>query len=348
MRISVHRRNRFNGSTVGLISVHKEPLVYLDGRFVEKSKATVSVFDHGLLYGDGIFEGIRAYNGSVFRLVDHIDRLYDSAKSIRLTMPLTKREMTEAVLDTMRKNQLRDAYIRLVVTRGVGDLGVDPALCKDPTTFIIAEPAESVLGPRELRVVNVMVSAYRRDAVDATSHEIKSLNYMNSILAKLEANSAGADDAIILDHRGFVSEASVTNVFLVKDGDVSTPSAAAGILHGITRARIISLCSDLGIDVAQRDVTPFELTSADEVFLVGTKSEIRAVGSISGVEVGSGGAGELTRKLYAEFCKVVQRAEEGTPVYETGSVTVQRRSPGPASLSRRRRHPGPLPQGLKQ
>ncbi|HXY56170.1 MAG TPA: aminotransferase class IV, partial [Nitrososphaerales archaeon] len=154
----------------------KEPLVYLDGKFVEKSKATVSVFDHGLLYGDGIFEGIRAYNGCVFRLSDHIDRLYDSAKSVHLKVPLTKHEMTEAVLETMRKNLLKDAYVRLVVTRGAGDLGVDPTLCKVPTVFIIAEPMASALGPREPKVIKVMVSSYRRDSVDATSHEIKSLN----------------------------------------------------------------------------------------------------------------------------------------------------------------------------
>ncbi|HUH82380.1 MAG TPA: branched-chain-amino-acid transaminase [Nitrososphaerales archaeon] len=297
-----------------------EPLVYVDGEFVERSKAVVSVFDHGLLYGDGIFEGIRAYNGSVFRLVDHINRLYDSAKSIRLKMPLTKQEMIEAVLETLRKNQLRDAYIRLVVTRGTGDLGVDPALCKNPTMFIIAEPMVSVFGPREPRVVRMMVSSYRRDAVDATSHEIKSLNYMNSILAKIEANSAGADDAILLDRRGFVSEGSVTNIFLVKGGKLSTPSSAAGILHGITRDRIIRLCADLGMDVEQRDVTLFELSTADEVFLVGTKSEILAVGEISGAKVGMGGVGAVTELLYQEFSKIVQRAEEGTPVYEPESV----------------------------
>ena len=299
-----------------------EPLVFVDGKFAPKSKAVVSVFDHGLLYGDGIFEGIRAYNGSVFRLADHINRLYDSAKSIRLKIPMTKHEVTEAVLETLRKNQLRDAYIRVVVTRGAGDLGVDPNLCKTPTIFIITEPMASALGPSEPKVVRMMVSSYRRDAVDATSHEIKSLNYMNSILAKIEANSAGADDAILLDHRGFVSEASVTNIFVVKDGRVATPSTAAGILHGITRDRLIKLCSDLGLDVQQRDVTPFELTTADEVFLVGTKSEILAVGSISGAKVGTGGAGPLTKRLFHEFAKVVQRAEEGTSIYEAESVSI--------------------------
>jgi len=300
----------------------KEPLVYLDGKFFGKSKAAVSVFDHGLLFGDGIFEGIRAYGGSVFRLADHVDRLFDSAKSIRLEIPLNKHEMTEAVLETIRRNELRDAYIRLVVTRGSGDLGVDPALCRSPTIFIIAEPMASVLGPREPRVIKVVVSSYRRDRVDATSHEIKSLNYMNSILAKIEATGAGADDAIMLDQRGFVSEATVSNIFLVKNRRVATPSFGAGILHGITRDRVIRLCSDLGLDLQERDITPFELSTADEVFLVGTKSEILAVGSVSGVSVGSGGAGPITKHLYREFCKVVLRAEEGTPVYEAESVSL--------------------------
>jgi branched-chain amino acid aminotransferase len=300
----------------------KELLVYIDGRFVEKSKATVSVFDHGLLYGDGVFEGIRSYGGSVFRLVDHIDRLYDSAKSIHLAIPLTKHEMTEAVLETLRKNHLRDAYIRLVVTRGTGDLGVNPLLCKEPTIFIIAEPTATVLGPKDPKVVRLVVASIRRDRVDATSHETKSLNYMNSILAKIEANNAGVDDAILLDQRGFVSEASATNVFLVKDGKVSTPSSAAGILHGITRERMIRLCSDLGLDVQQRDITPFELITADEVFLVGTKAEVLAVGNIGGAKIGTGGVGPLTRKLYQEFARVVHRPEEGTPAYEAESVSV--------------------------
>jgi branched-chain amino acid aminotransferase len=301
--------------------MNREPQVYIDGKFVDKSNASISVFDHGLLYGDGIFEGIRAYNGSVFRLVDHINRLYDSAKSIRLKIPLTKHEMIEAVLETLRKNQLRDAYIRLVVTRGSGDLGIDPAACKNPITFIIAEPAASLLGQGEPRVVKVMISSYRRDSVDATSHEIKSLNYMNSIMARMEANSFGVEDAIMLDHRGFVSEGSATNVFVVKDGKISTPSSAAGILHGITRDRLIRLSSDLGMDVDRRDITPFELTVADEIFLAGTKAEILAVGSIAGAKVGVGVPGPITKQLFQEFSKVVLRAEEGTPVYEE-SVSV--------------------------
>jgi branched-chain amino acid aminotransferase len=300
--------------------MQKDLLVYINGSFVERSKATVSVYDHGLLYGDGVFEGIRAYNGIVFKLEEHIARLYESAKIIRLKLPVPPHEMSERVLETLRKNRLRDAYIRLVVTRGPGDLGVDPTHCADPTLFIITEPMATVLGPREPKVVQLIVSTVRRDAVDATTHEIKSLNYLNSILAKIEANSVGADDAILLDRRGFVSEASVTNLFMVKEGKVATPSSAAGILHGITRARVIKLCDDLGIDVQERDVTPFEVFTADEVFLVGTKSEIVAVGSVKDVRIGTGAAGPITRRLVKEFSKLVQRPEEGTPIYRAEKV----------------------------
>jgi branched-chain amino acid aminotransferase len=302
--------------------MQKELFVYVNGMFVEKSKAVVSVFDHGLLYGDGVFEGIRAYNGIVFKLEEHIARLYDSAKTIRLKIPMAPDEMSQAVLQTLRKNHLKDAYIRLVVTRGPGDLGVDPALCARPTLFIITEPMATVLGPHEPKVVRLTISTVRRDAVDATTHEIKSLNYLNSILAKIEANNAGADDAILLDRRGFVSEASVTNLFMVKGGKIATPSSAAGILHGITRARIIDLCGDLAFDVQERDVTPFEVFTADEVFLVGTKSEILAVGSVNDVKIGSGTAGPITRRLLREFSKLVQRPEEGTPIYQTQALRV--------------------------
>jgi branched-chain amino acid aminotransferase len=300
--------------------MQKDLLVFMNGSFVERSKAVVSVFDHGLLYGDGVFEGIRAYNGIVFKLDEHITRLYDSAKIIRLRIPVPPEVMAGHVLETLRKNRLKDAYIRLVVTRGPGDMGVDPANCVDPTLIIIAEPMATVLGPREPKVIRLAISTVRRDAVDATTHEIKSLNYLNSILAKIEANSIGADDAILLDRRGFVSEASVTNLFMVKDGKLATPSSAAGILHGITRARVIRLCSDLGLEVQERDVTPFEVFTADEVFLVGTKSEIVAVGSVGDVKVGTGTAGPITKKLVKEFSKLVQRPEEGTPIYRTERV----------------------------
>ncbi len=297
-----------------------ESLVYVNGEFVAKSKATVSVFDHGLLYGDGVFEGIRSYNGIVFRLDDHVERLFDSSKVLHIEIPMTKHEMAEAILETLRNNRLRDAYVRVVVTRGTGDLGVDPSLCKAPTVLIIAEPAKSALASGAPRVVSLVISSVRRDAVDGTSHEVKSLNYLNSIMAKMEAQRAGGDDALMLDHRGLVSESSVANVFAVKGKNVFTPAASAGILHGITRARMIRLCSDLGLDVAERDVTPFELLTADEVFLVGTKAELLAVGTINGTKIGTGAVGPISRRLFLEFGKVVQRREEGTVAYEAQSV----------------------------
>jgi branched-chain amino acid aminotransferase len=300
----------------------KEPLVYINGRFVGKSSAFVSVFDHGLLYGDGVFEGIRAYGGSVFQLDAHIDRLYDSAKYIQLEMPLPRDELVEAVLATLRKNQLREAYIRIVVTRGTGDLGIDPASCKRATVFVIAEPASSILGGKSPKIHNLVIASVRRDSVDATSHEVKSLNYLNSVMARLEARNAKADDAVMLDSRGFVSEASATNIFVVKDRKIFTPTTSAGILHGITRNVIIRLCSDLGFELAERDVTPFELITSDEVFLAGTKGEIVAVGSINGNRVGSGGVGPMTRRLYQELARFVQRKDQGTPIYEAESVKI--------------------------
>ncbi len=296
--------------------MQNEPVIYLNGKFVPKSKAAVSVFDHGLLYGDGVFEGVRAYNGSVFQLDEHIKRLYESAKFIQLKVSLDAPGLEAAVLETVRRNNLRDAYIRIVVTRGVGNLGVNPESCKEPTVFVIAEPAATSLGQKEPRTVRTIISSLRRDAVDATTHEVKSLNYLNSILAKIEANNAGVDDSIMLDARGFVSEGSVTNVFLVKERRVFTPSPASAILHGITRKRIIRLCYDLGLEVLEKDITPFELVSADELFLVGTKAEILAIGSVNGRKIGSGGPGPITRKLLSEFGKLVGRPEEGTPIYE--------------------------------
>ncbi|HDD66043.1 MAG TPA: branched-chain-amino-acid transaminase, partial [Nitrososphaeria archaeon] len=209
----------------------QEPLIYINGEFYPKSEAKISVYDHGFLYGDGVFEGIRAYDGTVFKLREHIDRLYDSAKAIMLEIPMSKKEMIDAVLETLRKNNLRNAYIRLVVTRGVGDLGLDPRKCGKPNVIIIAEPILTLYKKEaKLKGLNLIISSVRRDRVDATNHQIKSLNYLNSILAKIEAIAAGADDAIMLDERGFVAETSSTNIFLVKDGKIITPPPSTGAL----------------------------------------------------------------------------------------------------------------------
>jgi len=292
-----------------------EQLIYIDGELVPRSEARISVLDHGLLYGDGVFEGIRCYNGVVFKLREHIDRLYRSAKVIKLDIPLTKEEMIKAVIETLKANGLRDAYIRLIVTRGVGDLGLDPRKCGKPSVIIIAEKMEPILGKmaRE-KGAKLIISSVRRDPVYATSHEVKSLNYLNSILAKLEAINANADDAVMLDSRGFVSEASAANLFIVKNSSLITPPVTAGILPGITRAFVMELAKSLGINVYERDITPVELLTADEVFLTGTGAEIVPVTMINGVKIGDGTPGRITKLLIEEFDKRKTQPSEGIPL----------------------------------
>ncbi|MDG6926735.1 MAG: branched-chain-amino-acid transaminase [Nitrososphaerota archaeon] len=293
--------------------MQREPLVYLDGGFVPKSEAKVSVFDHGLLYGDGVFEGIRAFDGYVFKLVEHVDRLYESARCLELDIPMSKEAMADTVVETLRRNNLTSAYIRLVVTRGAGDMGVNPSLCKKSTVFVIAESMATGFS-KEPRVLSSIITSVRRDSVDATTHEIKSLNYLNSVLAVIEANRAKVDYPIMLDRRGFVSEGSTMNIFLVKNGNVLTPSPSSGILHGITRARLIGLCRELKYSVTERDITPFELFTADEAFFTGTLLGLASIGEVNGKKIGSGGVGPVTRELYDHFKEIVSRPEEGTPV----------------------------------
>ncbi|MBI3115936.1 MAG: branched-chain-amino-acid transaminase [Thaumarchaeota archaeon] len=300
--------------------MENEPLVYLNGKYVPKSEAKVSVYDHGLLYGDGVFEGIRAYEGIVFQLKEHIDRLFESAGYIELAIPLGKKQITDALLETLRKNRLKNAYIRLVVTRGVGDLGVNPKLCKDSTVVIIAEPVKIAAIPTEPRVVSTMISAVRRDSVDATSHEVKTLNYMNSILAMIEANHAGVDYPVMLDSRGFVSEGPTMNIFIVKKGVIMTPATSAAILHGITRARVLRVCKDFGYETIEKDITSFELVTADEAFFTGTLAELVAIGTVNRKQIGGGAPGQVTKRVYKEFVKVTRSPEEGTPVYEAERV----------------------------
>ena len=288
-----------------------ESLIYIDGNLVPESEAKISVLDHGLLYGDGIFEGIRAYKGVVFKLREHIERLYDSAKFLKIEIPLSKEELIEAILETIRKNGLTDCYIRVVVTRGVGDLGLDPRKCGKPSIIIIAKPMGPLLGKK---TVSLIISSVRRDGVDATNHQAKSLNYLNSILAKLEAISAGADDAIMLDNRGFVSEATGENVFIVKNGKIMTPPPTSGILLGITRNCIIELARKLGYEVMERELTPFELITADEVFLTGTAAEIVPVESVNGRKIGTRVPGPVTERLIKEFEKLKGDPSQGIKI----------------------------------
>lgn len=303
-------------SEYALSPSESELLIYIDGVFHSRSEAKISVFDHGFLYGDGVFEGIRAYDGIVFKLKEHIDRLYASAHAIMLNIQLSKKDMIEAVLETLRKNNLRDAYIRLIVTRGVGDLGLDPRKCSKPSVVIIAVPALKLYDEeKRRRGISVTVSWTRRDSVDATSHEIKSLNYLNSILAKIEANNAGADEAIILDAHGYICEATGENIFLVKDGKLHTPPRSSGALPGITANVVKKIAFKLGYEVIERNLTVTELYSADEAFLTGTGAEIMPIREVNKRIIGEGKMGAITESILEEFKKIVRDPNEGVPIY---------------------------------
>jgi branched-chain amino acid aminotransferase len=295
--------------------LESELQVYIDGNFYPKSEAKISVFDHGLLYGDGIFEGIRAYDGIVFKLKEHIDRLYRSAHMIMLPIPIDKEEMIERTLETLRRNKLRDAYIRLVVTRGKGDLGLNPRRCPKPTIIIITDSIMLHGNDAKENGIVALISWVKRDPVDATSHEIKSLNYLNSILAKLEANIWGVDEAIVLDKNGFVCEGVAENIFMVKNGKLCTPPTYTGALHGITAQAVQDLAKKLGYDVEETIITPFQLFNADEVFFTGTASEIIPLREINKRQINDGKPGPTTKRLQAEFAKLIRDPREGIAIY---------------------------------
>jgi len=293
----------------------KELQIYIDGKFYPKSEAKISVYDHGLLYGDGVFEGIRAYNGVVFKLKEHIDRLYKSAHPIFLKIPLTKAELTEAVLETLRKNKLTNAYIRLVVTRGVGDLGLDPRKCPKATIIIITEPLLQLHSAEKVENgINTIITWVKRNPVDSATHEMKSLNYLNSILGKIEANNTGADEAICLDKTGYVVEGVGENIFIVRDGKLITPPISSGALDGITRALIIRLTKKLEIEVIERNITPNELFTADEVFFTGTAAEVAPIREVNKRTIGMGKPGPVTKRIMQLFEKATKDSNEGTPI----------------------------------
>jgi branched-chain amino acid aminotransferase len=295
--------------------MEKELDIYIDGRFYSKSQAKISVYDHGLLYGDGVFEGIRAYDNVVFKLREHVNRLYKSAHSIMLQIPITQEQMIKAVLNTLRKNNLRESYIRLVVTRGVGDLGLDPRKCPKATIIIIAQPMIALHSKEQKeKGITAMVTWVKRDPVDATSHEVKSLNYLNSVLAKIDSNAAGVDEAICLDKTGFVCEGVAENVFIARNGEVITPPTSTGALPGITRSAVMKLAEKLGYAVVERNVTPNELFTADEVFLTGTAAEITPVREVNRRAIGDGKLGPITKKLLAEFNKMVRDPKNGIKI----------------------------------
>jgi branched-chain amino acid aminotransferase len=295
----------------------KEPLVYIDGEYHPKGSAKISVYDHGLLYGDGVFEGIRAYNGIVFHLREHIDRIFEGLRITRINIPLSKEDVMNAVVETLRRNNFMDAYIRLIVTRGRGNLGLDPRSSPKPSIIIMSEPVAPAHG-KEAREkgITAVISSYRRDMVDGTTHELKSLNYIQSVLAKFQAIDAGTDEVVMLDHRGMVSEFHGSNLFLIKQGIIYTPTSASGILHGITRSRVLKLAEELGYDVHERDITPYELLNADEIFLTGTLAEIVPVIRIQGVPIGEGKPGPVTKEIIRAFQRISQDPKEGTVIRE--------------------------------
>jgi len=281
-------------------------VVYLDGQFLKKEEARISVFDRGVLYGDGIFEGIRAYNNRVFKLKEHIDRLYESAKAILLNIPIDKQEMMNVVLETLRRNNLTEAYIRLVVTRGEGtDLSLDPRKCPKPTIFCIAMPL--VLFPQSLyeEGIEVVTASTRRNLNEATSPRIKSLNYLNNVLAKIEANLCNVPEAIVLSQEGYVTEATGENVFIVKKGKLMTPPVYAGVLEGITRNTVMELAKEEGITVQESLFTRFDLYNADECFLTGTAAEIMPVVKVDGRIISDGKPGPITKMLMRKFKQYV-------------------------------------------
>lgn len=284
--------------------------VYIDGKFYDEAKAKISVFDHGLLYGDGIFEGIRAYNGRVFKLKEHIDRLFYSAKAILLTLPMTHEALCKAVVDTCRKNKLKDGYIRLLVTRGCGTLGLNPNRCKNPSVVIIAGKIQ--LYPEELyrRGMEIVTVPTTRNLHSAVNPAIKSLNYLNNILAKIEANNAGVEEAIMLNAEGYVAECTGDNIFMMKGNRLITPPLSAGALYGITRGTVMDLAAERALQVEETNLTRYDLFNADECFLTGTGAEIIPVVKIDGRVIGTGKPGPHTQALEKSYRELTQSTGE--------------------------------------
>jgi branched-chain amino acid aminotransferase len=287
--------------------------IYIDGTFYEQSEAKISVFDHGVLYGDGVFEGIRFYQDRVFRLDEHMDRLWDSAKAIALDIPVSRTALIDATLETIRQNDLHDGYIRLLVTRGVGSLGLSPDSCRRPTIVIIA--ATIALYPDSLyeKGLTLATCSVRRIPPAALSPRIKSLNYLNNILAKIEAQQAGAAEGVMLNEQGYVAECTGDNLFVVKNGVISTPPVNAGILAGVTRAVVFELAKKNGIPIKEEDLTRYDILVADECFLTGTAAEVIAAVQMDRRPIGNGRPGSITLKLVEEFRGLTRST--GTPIY---------------------------------
>jgi len=275
--------------------------IFIDGKYYSERDAKVSVFDHGLLYGDGVFEGIRAYHGHVFKLKEHIDRLFYSAKAILLEIPMSHAALMEATVETCRANKLRDGYIRLVVTRGVGTLGLNPRSCKRPSVIIIADKIQLYPPEYYQRGLDIVTVPTTRNLHSALNPAIKSLNYLNNILAKIEANNAGVEEAVMLNAEGFVAECTGDNLFIVKNRALFTPPLSAGALYGITRQTVIELAEEAGLKVSEPNLTRYDLFNADECFLTGTGAELIPVVKIDGRVIGTGKPGPITRRLEEDY-----------------------------------------------
>jgi branched-chain amino acid aminotransferase len=288
--------------------------IYIDGKYCDEKSAKISVFDHGLLYGDGVFEGIRAYNGRVFKLREHIDRLFKSAKAILLTIPVPHEEVMRLVVETCRRNKLRDGYIRLVVTRGVGTLGLNPNRCINPSVIIIADKIQ--LYPEELyrKGLDIITVPTVRNLHSALNPAIKSLNYLNNILAKIEAVNGGCEEAVMLNAEGFVSECTGDNLFIVQGEKLLTPPLSAGALYGITREVVMELAQQIGLTPAEPNLTRYDLFNADECFLSGTGAELIPVVKIDGRVIGSGKPGPATGRLISAYRALTNRS--GEPIYD--------------------------------
>ncbi len=283
--------------------------VYIGGKLFDKAEAKISVYDHGLLYGDGVFEGIRSYSGRVFRLKEHVDRLYESARAIHLVIPMSREDMAQAVVDTLAANNLTDAYIRLIVTRGAGSLGLDPRKTTDPQIIIITDSIS--LYPPELyeHGLKIITAGTMRNHPAALSPRVKSLNYLNSILAKIEATNAGCLEALMLNHKGEVAECTGDNIFIIKRGELHTPSIDAGILEGITRNAVMEIARGIGITVVERAMERHDVYTADECFLTGSAAEVIPVVECDARPIGTGKPGPITKDLSERFHKLVRSGE---------------------------------------
>lgn len=287
--------------------------VFIDGKYYDERTAKISVFDHGLLYGDGIFEGIRAYNGRVFKLREHIDRLFCSAKAILLEIPLSHAKIMRAVVEACRMNKIRDGYVRLLVTRGIGSLGLNPHRCKKPSVIIIADKIQLYSPALYQKGMEIITVPTTRSLHSALNPAIKSLNYLNNILAKIEAINAGCEEAVMLNAEGYVAECTGDNLFIVKNGELKTPPLSAGALYGITRQVVMELAEEEGLSVSEPNLTRYDLFNADECFLTGTGAEIVPVVKIDGRVIGAGKPGPITRKLEEEYRSLTK--ESGEPIY---------------------------------